>query len=94
MPLRSAPIHLAYSQSNRSAAIRIPTYSADPNSKRVEFRCPDPSCNGYLAFAAILMAGLDGIEKRLHPGGALDKNIYDLSPEEKKDVPPLRARFP
>jgi glutamine synthetase len=91
VPGYEAPVNLAYSQSNRSAAIRIPTYSANPNSKRVEFRCPDPSCNGYLAFAAILMAGLDGIEKRLHPGAALDKNIYDLSPEEKKGVPSAPA---
>jgi glutamine synthetase len=91
VPGYEAPVNLAYSQSNRSAAIRIPTYSASPNSKRVEFRCPDPSCNGYLAFAAILMAGLDGIEKRIHPGAPLDKNIYDLSPEEKKGVPSAPA---
>lgn len=87
VPGYEAPVNLAYSQSNRSAAIRIPMYSTSPKSKRIEFRCPDPSCNGYLAFAAILMAGLDGIENRIHPGDPLDKNIYDLSPEEKKGVP-------
>jgi glutamine synthetase len=87
VPGYEAPVNLAYSQSNRSACIRIPMYSSNPKAKRVEFRCPDPSCNGYLAFAAMLMAGLDGIEKRIHPGAPLDKNIYDLSPEEKKGVP-------
>ncbi|MEK8022477.1 MAG: type I glutamate--ammonia ligase [Candidatus Hydrogenedentota bacterium] len=87
VPGYEAPVNLAYSQSNRSAAIRIPMYSSNPKAKRIEFRCPDPSCNGYLAFAAIMMAGLDGIENRLNPGSPLDKNIYDLSPEEKKGVP-------
>jgi len=87
VPGYEAPVNLAYSQSNRSAAIRIPMYSASPKSKRIEFRCPDPSCNGYLAFAAMLMAGLDGIENRVHPGSPFDKNIYDLSPEEKKGIP-------
>lgn len=86
VPGYEAPINLAYSSRNRSAAIRIPMYSASPKSKRVEFRTPDPSCNGYLAFAAILMAGLDGIQNRLSPGDPLDKNIYKLSPEELKDV--------
>jgi len=81
-----APINLAYSSRNRSAAIRIPMYSASPKTKRIEFRTPDPSCNGYLAFAAILMAGLDGIQNRLSPGEPLDKNIYKLSPEELKNV--------
>lgn len=86
VPGYEAPINLAYSSRNRSAAIRIPMYSASPNSKRVEFRTPDPSCNGYLAFSAILMAGLDGIQNKIDPGDPLDKNIYKLSPEELKDV--------
>jgi glutamine synthetase len=82
-----APVNLAYSSRNRSAAIRIPMYSSSPKAKRLEFRTPDPSCNPYVAFAAMLMAGLDGIEKRIHPGEPLDKDIYSLSPEELKDVP-------
>ena len=82
-----APVNLAYSSRNRSAAIRIPMYSSSPKAKRLEFRTPDPSCNPYLAFAAMMMAGLDGIEKRIHPGEPLDKDIYSLSPEELKDVP-------
>ncbi len=86
VPGFEAPINLAYSSRNRSAAIRIPMYSASPKAKRVEFRTPDPSCNGYLAFAAILMAGLDGVQNKIDPGAALDKNIYKLSPEEMKDV--------
>jgi len=86
VPGFEAPINLAYSSRNRSAAIRIPMYSANPKSKRIEFRTPDPSCNGYLAFAAMLMAGLDGIRSRIDPGEPLDKNIYKLSPEELKDV--------
>lgn len=86
VPGYEAPVNLAMSQRNRSAAARIPMYSASPNSKRVEFRCPDPSANAYLAFAAMLMAGLDGIESRTDPGDPLDKNIYDLSPEEAKNV--------
>jgi len=87
VPGFEAPVNLAYSQMNRSAAIRIPMYSSNPKTKRIEFRCPDPSCNAYLAFSAMLMAGMDGIEKKIHPGEPLDKNIYDLSPEEKKNVP-------
>ncbi len=81
-----APVNLAYSQRNRSAAVRIPMYSETPESKRIEFRCPDPACNPYLAFAAILMAGLDGIENKIHPGEPLDKNIYDMPPEELAEV--------
>lgn len=87
VPGFEAPVHLAYSQGNRSAAIRIPMYSPNPNSKRIEFRCPDPSSNPYLAFAAILMAAIDGIENKMDPGPPLDKNIYDLPPEILKDVP-------
>jgi glutamine synthetase len=82
-----APVNLAYSARNRSAAVRIPMYSASPKAKRLEFRTPDPSCNPYLAFAAMMLAGLDGIEKKLHPGEPLDKDIYAMSPEELKDVP-------
>ena len=87
VPGFEAPVNLAYSQRNRSAAIRIPMYSANPKSKRLEFRCPDPSANPYLAFSAILMAGLDGIINRIDPGEPLDKDIYDMEPEELKDVP-------
>lgn len=87
VPGYEAPVRLAYSQSNRSAALRIPLYSNSPKAKRVEFRCPDPSANPYLAFSAILMAGLDGINNRIDPGEPLDKNIYDMDPEELKNVP-------
>lgn len=87
VPGYEAPINLVYSSRNRSAAIRIPMYSASPKAKRVEYRTPDPACNGYLAFAAQLMAGLDGIENRIDPGEPLDKNIYGLSPEEMADIP-------
>ncbi len=87
MPGFEAPVNLAYSARNRSAAIRIPMFSSSPKAKRIEFRTPDPSCNPYLAFAAMMMAGLDGIEKRIHPGEPLDKDIYALSPEELKEVP-------
>ncbi len=91
VPGFEAPVNLAYSQRNRSAAIRIPMYSSSPKSKRVEFRCPDPSCNPYLAFSAMLMAGLDGIVNRIDPGSPLDKDIYDLPPEELADVPKTPA---
>ncbi|MCH7494468.1 MAG: type I glutamate--ammonia ligase [Candidatus Marinimicrobia bacterium] len=87
VPGFEAPVNLAYSQRNRSAVVRIPMYSSDPKTKRVEFRVPDPSCNPYLAFSAILMAGLDGIMNKIDPGDPLDKNIYDLEPEELKKVP-------
>ncbi len=87
VPGFEAPVRLAYSSRNRSAAIRIPIYSNSPGAKRVEFRCPDPSCNPYLAFSAILMAVLDGIQNRIDPGEPLDKDIYDLPPEELADVP-------
>jgi len=87
VPGFEAPINLAYSSRNRSAAVRIPMYSPSPKSKRAEIRFPDPSCNGYLAFSALLMAGLDGVEKKLPAGEPLDKDIYGLSPEELKGVP-------
>lgn len=86
VPGFEAPINLAYSSRNRSAAVRIPMYSSSPKSKRIEFRTPDPSCNGYLAFSAILMAMLDGIENKIDPGDPLDKNIYDLPPEELEEI--------
>jgi glutamine synthetase len=82
VPGFEAPVNLAYSQRNRSAAVRIPMYSQSPKSKRIEFRCPDPTCNPYMTFAALVMAGLDGIENKIDPGEPLDKNIYDLPPEE------------
>jgi glutamine synthetase len=87
VPGFEAPVNLAYSQRNRSAGVRIPMYSVSPKSKRVEFRCPDPSCNPYLAFSAMLMAGLDGVTNRIDPGEPLDKDIYDLPPEELANVP-------
>jgi glutamine synthetase len=87
VPGYEAPVNLAYSRRNRSAAVRIPMYSASPKAKRLEFRPPDPSSNPYLAFAAMMMAGLDGIENRIHPGDPLDKDIYSLSPEELAEVP-------
>ncbi len=91
VPGYEAPVNLAYSRRNRSAAIRIPMYSPSPKAKRLEFRPPDPSCNPYLAFAAMLMAGLDGIVNKMDPGQPLDKDIYDLSPEELRDVPSMPA---
>ncbi|MCZ6669895.1 MAG: type I glutamate--ammonia ligase, partial [Acidobacteria bacterium] len=89
VPGYEAPVNLAYSRRNRSAAVRIPMYSNSPQSKRVEFRPPDPSCNPYLAFSAMLMAGLDGIENRIDPGEAMDKDIYGLGPQELAKVPSL-----
>ena len=87
VPGFEAPVNLAYSSRNRSAAIRIPQYSQNPKAKRIEVRFPDPSCNAYLAFSAMLMAGLDGIQNKIHPGEPLDKNIYDLPPEELSNIP-------
>ena len=87
VPGFEAPVNLAYSRRNRSAAVRIPLYSSSPKAKRLEFRCPDPSCNPYLAFSAILMAAIDGIQKKINPGEPLDKDIYDLPPEELEKVP-------
>jgi glutamine synthetase len=91
VPGYEAPVNLAYSRRNRSAACRIPMYSASPKAKRVEFRPPDPSANPYLAFAAMTMAGLDGILNKIDPGEPLDKDIYDLSPEEMSHVPSMPA---
>jgi glutamine synthetase len=87
VPGYEAPVNLAYSSRNRSAAIRIPTYSENPKAKRVEYRPPDPSANPYLCFAALLMAGLDGIQNKIHPGEPMDKNLYELPPEEMAKVP-------
>jgi glutamine synthetase len=87
VPGYEAPVNLAYSARNRSAAIRIPTYSQNPKAKRLEYRPPDPAANIYLACAAMLMAGLDGIQNRIDPGEPLDKNIYELPPEELAKVP-------
>ena len=87
VPGFEAPVNLAYSSRNRSAAIRIPMYSPSPKAKRIEFRTPDPSCNGYMAFSAMLMAALDGIQNKINPGDPLDKDIYALSPEELAEVP-------
>ncbi|MGK9231310.1 type I glutamate--ammonia ligase [Inquilinus limosus] len=86
IPGFEAPVLLAYSARNRSASCRIP-YVASPKGKRVEVRFPDPTANPYLAFSAMLMAGLDGIQNKIHPGEAMDKNLYDLPPEELKNVP-------
>ncbi len=86
VPGFEAPVMLAYSARNRSASIRIP-YSPSPKGKRIETRFPDPTANPYLAFAALLMAGLDGIENQIHPGDAMDKDLYDLPPEEAKSIP-------
>jgi glutamine synthetase len=87
VPGYEAPVNLAYSLRNRSASIRIPVYSHSPRTRRIEFRCPDPSCNPYLAFSALLMAVLDGIQNRIDPGEPLDKDIYDLPPQELAKVP-------
>jgi glutamine synthetase len=87
VPGYEAPVNLVYSQRNRSACCRIPLYSKSPKAKRVEFRCPDPSCNPYLAFAAMLMAGLDGVANRIEPPAPVDKDLYDLPPEELAKVP-------
>jgi glutamine synthetase len=87
VPGFEAPVNLAYSSRNRSAAVRIPMYSKSAKAKRIEFRCPDPSCNPYLAMSAILMAALDGIQNKIDPGAPLDKDIYDLPPEELALVP-------
>lgn len=91
VPGFEAPINIAYSGRNRSAAIRIPIGSDSPKAKRIEFRTPDPSCNSYLAFSAILMAMIDGIQNKMDPGDPMDKNIYDLPPEELANIPSAPA---
>ena len=90
VPGFEAPVMLAYSARNRSASIRIP-YEPNPKGKRIEVRFPDPTANPYLAFAALLMAGLDGIQNKIHPGDAADKDLYDLPPEEGKAIPTVAA---
>ncbi len=87
VPGYEAPVNLAYSQRNRSACVRIPMYSPSPKAKRLEFRCPDPTCNPYLAFAAMLMAGLDGIQNKIDPGKPMDKDLYELAPEDLAKIP-------
>jgi glutamine synthetase len=87
VPGFEAPVNLAYSSRNRSAAIRIPTYSDNPKAKRLEYRPPDPAANPYLAFAALLMAGLDGVQNKIDPGEPVDKNMYELPPEEHAKIP-------
>ena len=92
VPGYEAPVNLVYSKRNRSAAVRVPMYSMNPKTKRIEYRPPDPSANPYLAFAALLMAGLDGIENKIEPGAPMDLDLYEL-PESKakkiKQVPGL-----
>ncbi|SCZ65192.1 glutamate--ammonia ligase [Thiohalomonas denitrificans] len=92
VPGFEAPIMLAYSARNRSASIRIP-YASNPKGRRVEVRFPDPSANPYLAFSALLMAGIDGIQNKIHPGDAMDKDLYDLPAEEAKDIPTVCHSF-
>ncbi|MDE5105807.1 MAG: type I glutamate--ammonia ligase, partial [Trichodesmium sp. St17_bin3_1_1] len=87
VPGFEAPVNLAYSQGNRSASIRIPLTGTNPKAKRLEFRCPDASCNPYLAFAAMLCAGIDGIKNEIDPGASLDVDIYELSSEELSKIP-------
>jgi glutamine synthetase len=89
VPGFEAPVNLAYSSRNRSASVRIPITGPNPKTRRIEVRFPDPSCNPYLAFSAMLMAGIDGIQNKINPGDPLDKDIYALSPEELKDVPQM-----
>ena len=84
VPGFEAPVNLALSARNRSAAIRIPMYSKSPKAKRLEFRCPDPSCNGYLAWSAMLMAMIDGIQNKIDPGNPLDRDIYEMTRTEMK----------
>lgn len=92
VPGFEAPVMLAYSARNRSASIRIP-YVNSPKGRRIEVRFPDPTANPYLAFSAMLMAGLDGIKNKIHPGDAMDKNLYDLPPEEALNVPTVASSF-
>ncbi|MFT5359168.1 MAG: glutamine synthetase [Polyangiales bacterium] len=91
VPGYEAPVNLAYSSRNRSAAIRIPTYSQSPKAKRIEARFPDPSANPYFCFAALMMAGLDGVQNKIDPGEPFDKDLYSLSPEELRGVPVVPA---
>jgi glutamine synthetase len=93
VPGFEAPVNLVYSARNRSACIRIPVTGSNPKAKRIEFRCPDPSANPYLAFAACLLAGLDGIQNRIEPHAPVDKDLYELPPEEHAQVPTVPANL-
>jgi glutamine synthetase len=93
VPGFEAPVNLAYSKRNRSAAVRIPVYHQSPKSKRFEFRCPDPSCNGYLTFTAMLMAVLDGIKNKIEPGDQLDRDIYEMTEKELAETPKVPANL-
>lgn len=88
VPGFEAPVNLVYSQRNRSAAMRIPITGSNPKAKRVEFRAPDPSSNPYLAFSALLLAGLDGVKNKIEPAEPIDKDLYELAPEEHAGCPP------
>ena len=94
VPGYEAPVNFVYSQRNRSACIRIPITGSNPKAKRIEFRCPDPSSNPYLAFAALLMAGLDGIKNKIEPMAPVDKDLYELPPEEAANIPQVPASLP
>ncbi len=94
VPGFEAPVNLAYSARNRSAAVRIPMYSSSPKARRIEFRCPDPSCNGYLTFSAMLMALLDGIQNKIDPGEPLDRDIYEMTKDELAHYPHTPGSLP
>jgi glutamine synthetase len=94
VPGYEAPINLVYSQRNRSACVRIPITGANPKAKRIEFRVPDPSCNPYIAFSAMLMAGIDGIQNKIEPPDPIDKDLYELPPEEHAQVQQVPASLP
>ena len=91
VPGFEAPVNLVYSQRNRSACVRIPITGSNPKAKRIEFRCPDPSANPYLAFSAMLLAGLDGIKNKIEPHEPVDKDLYGLPPDEHADIPTVPA---
>jgi glutamine synthetase len=94
VPGYEAPVNLVYSQRNRSACIRIPITGSNPKAKRIEFRCPDPSSNPYLAFSAMLMAGLDGIKNKIEPPTPVDKDLYELPPDEANSIPQVPSSLP
>ncbi len=94
VPGYEAPVNLVYSARNRSAAVRIPITGSNPKAKRIEFRAPDPSSNPYLAFAALLMAGIDGIKNRIEPPAPVDKDLYELPPEEHAQIQQVPASLP
>jgi glutamine synthetase len=94
VPGFEAPVNLVYSQRNRSACIRIPITGSNPKAKRIEFRVPDPSSNPYLAFSAMLMAGLDGIRNKIEPAQPVDKDLYELPPDEHANIPQVPGSLP